>query len=531
MTPEAALTAPRANVSRLWARWVVSNLSPIPPNTRVCSPTTSPARTANTPISFRVRSPTIPRRPYTPASFMSRPSAPATASASFTAVPEGESFLNRWWVSTISTSESSRSTRATSAATRNIRFPHTLMLGERTHAIVSAAARISPVCSFVKPVLPITIGLPAAAASFAGATDETAWVKSIATSARAIDEGKSLVTATSAFPAPAASKASCPSSGWPGVSSAPERTSPFGRSLRIPRIARPILPIAPHTTTLAMLFFLPLSPSGEFHVGKNLGESLPVRLRHRGKGKPELLVDPPHHGQGRLCGDGVGLDEQRVEQRPQLVMDVPRAGDLAEDIGVVQIRHQPGGNVRRHGDHPLRAKRHHGKEQGIVAGEDAELLRRHPDDVAHLGQVAGSLLPPHDGRDLGQAGHGGRRHVHPGPPRHVVEDDRDVGRLGDSAEVPDETLLRRLVVVRRDDECRACPRPFRVPGENDRLLRVVGAGPCDHRDAAVRRFENGVDDAFVLVEGKCRRFPGRPARDDPVRAVVDLECHELPQRP
>src|SRR3990170_2634559 len=137
------------------------------------------------------------------------------------------------------------------------------MLGERTHAIVSAAARISPVCSFVKPVLPITIGLPAAAASFACATDETAWVKSIATS------------------------------------------------------ARPILPIAPHTTTLAMLFFLPLSPSGEFHVGKNLGESLPVRLRHRGKGKPELLVDPPHHGQGRLCGDGVGLDEQRVEQRPQ----------------------------------------------------------------------------------------------------------------------------------------------------------------------------------------------------------------------
>src|SRR3990172_3107587 len=84
MTHEAALTAPRANVSRLWARWVISNLSPIPPNTRVCSPTTSPARTANTPISFRVRSPTIPRRPYTPASFMSRHNAPATASARFT---------------------------------------------------------------------------------------------------------------------------------------------------------------------------------------------------------------------------------------------------------------------------------------------------------------------------------------------------------------------------------------------------------------------------------------------------------------
>src|SRR3989304_5500128 len=67
MTHEAALTAPRANVSRLWARWVISNLSPIPPNTRVCSATTAPARTANTAISFRVRSPTIPRRPSPPA--------------------------------------------------------------------------------------------------------------------------------------------------------------------------------------------------------------------------------------------------------------------------------------------------------------------------------------------------------------------------------------------------------------------------------------------------------------------------------
>src|SRR4030067_3232194 len=95
------------------------------------------------------------------------------------------------------------------------------MLGERTHAIVSAEARISQVCSFVKPVLPITIGLPAAAASFACTTDEPAWVKSIATSARAIAGGESLVTATSAFPAPAASQAHGPSSGWADVSSGP----------------------------------------------------------------------------------------------------------------------------------------------------------------------------------------------------------------------------------------------------------------------------------------------------------------------
>ena len=132
-------------------------------------------------------------------------------------------------------------------------FTPTLMLGDRTHAIPLAETWISMTCSFVRPVLPITIGFPAAAASFACATDEPAWVKSIATSARAIAEEKSLVTATPAFPTPAASKASCPNSGCPWVSTAPDKTRPWGRPWRTPRIARPILPIAPQTTTFAIV--------------------------------------------------------------------------------------------------------------------------------------------------------------------------------------------------------------------------------------------------------------------------------------
>ena len=73
---------------------------------------------------------------------------------------------------------------------------------------VAAESRIFPVCSCVSPVLPITIGFPAAAASLACRTDESACVKSIATSAREIAEGKSLVTTPPPFPAPAASRAS-----------------------------------------------------------------------------------------------------------------------------------------------------------------------------------------------------------------------------------------------------------------------------------------------------------------------------------
>ena len=196
-------------MSRLWARCVISNRSPIPPKISVWSPTTSPARTAKTPISLRARSPTIPRRPYTPESSIVRPRAVATASARRTAVPEGASFLNRWCVSTISTSYSSPSTRATSAATLNMRFTPTLMLGDWTIATFAAAFRIRSMWAGPSPVLPMTIGFPAAAAVPALLAEESGPVKSIATSAAATAFAKSSVTGTPALPAPAASKASC----------------------------------------------------------------------------------------------------------------------------------------------------------------------------------------------------------------------------------------------------------------------------------------------------------------------------------
>src|SRR3990172_2870199 len=59
----AARSAPRAKVSRLWARWVSSSRSPSAPKDTVCSPTTSPERWDRIPISLRVRSPGMPWRP------------------------------------------------------------------------------------------------------------------------------------------------------------------------------------------------------------------------------------------------------------------------------------------------------------------------------------------------------------------------------------------------------------------------------------------------------------------------------------
>src|SRR5574337_631725 len=63
MTQRAARKAPRAKLSRLWARCVTSIRSPILPKITVCSPTTSPALNAWMAISSLPRSPTNPLRP------------------------------------------------------------------------------------------------------------------------------------------------------------------------------------------------------------------------------------------------------------------------------------------------------------------------------------------------------------------------------------------------------------------------------------------------------------------------------------
>src|SRR5665647_2327269 len=91
----AARSAPSAKVARLEALCVSSTRSPMPANSTVWSPTTSPPRTVAKPMVLASRSPVTPSRPYTAHSARLRPSALAAASPKRNAVPEGASTLCR----------------------------------------------------------------------------------------------------------------------------------------------------------------------------------------------------------------------------------------------------------------------------------------------------------------------------------------------------------------------------------------------------------------------------------------------------
>src|SRR3990172_3391525 len=88
-------------------------------------------------------------------------------------------------------------------------------------------------------------------------------------------------------------------------------------------------------------------------------------------------------------------------------------------------------------------------------------------------------------------------------------------------------LLRRLVVVGVDDQGARGARRLGVRRQVDRLGGRVGPGAGDHPDPSAGGLDHDLDDPLVLVVRERRRLAGRPARDEAVGPVGDVEFHEL----
>ena len=88
-----------------------------------------------------------------------------------------------------------------------------------------------------------------------------------------------------------------------------------------------------------------------------------------------------------------------------------------------------------------------------------------------------------------------------------------------------EPLLRRLVVVGRDDEDGIGPGLFGVGDEVDRLEGAVGARSGDDGDPAVRDLDAELDHPLVLVMGQRRRLAGGADRHETMTSLRDLPVH------
>jgi len=89
----------------------------------------------------------------------------------------------------------------------------------------------------------------------------------------------------------------------------------------------------------------------------------------------------------------------------------------------------------------------------------------------------------------------------------------------------DEALLRRLIVIGRDDQQRIGADLFGMLGKLDGFAGIVRACAGDDRHALVGRFDAQFDDPFMLGMGKRRRFTGGADRHQAAGPLGDLPIH------
>lgn len=126
---------------------------------------------------------------------------------------------------------------------------------------------------------------------------------------------------------------------------------------------------------------------------------------------------------------------------------------------------------------------------------------------------------------LRQRRHGLDAHVDDGTAGNVIDHDRQLHAFGDRREVGEKTLLRRFVVIGRDDEDRVRTGLLRMLRKLDRFDRIIGPGTGDDRYAPRRRLDAQFHDLLMLVVGKRRRFTRGAHRHKAVAALFYLPLH------
>ena len=164
------------------------------------------------------------------------------------------------------------------------------------------------------------------------------------------------------------------------------------------------------------------------------------------------------------------------------------------------------------------------------SGQFAVKMVASADEVRRAVDVAGGFLHADDARHFGQTQHGFDRHIGHRATRHVVQNDRQIHRLGHLAEVQVHPFLRRLVVVRHDLEGGIGAHLLGIGRQLDGLGRGVAAGTRNDGDALVGLLDRHADQLTVLFHRHGRRFAAGADDHDAVGAFGDVPVDEPPQR-
>ena len=177
-------------------------------------------------------------------------------------------------------------------------------------------------------------------------------------------------------------------------------------------------------------------------------------------------------------------------------------GGLLKASGKAELRqlvHFARDDVGGDGDDALAAERHDGGRGRIVAAPEGKVRRTEVQRLLNEVKVVACLLDAHDVRVRGELLIGLRRAAYSGARGDVVEDERDVDRVGNGGKMAHKAVLRGFVVVWRDGEQRIGAGLLRGAREGDGRGGAVCAAACDDGHAMV-------DDAHAALDERAALF-------------------------
>ena len=232
-----------------------------------------------------------------------------------------------------------------------------------------------------------------------------------------------------------------------------------------------------------------------------------------------------------LCPDDFyiwsGNDDQVV---PMMALGAKGVISVASNIipqVMVELHHDLGDDVAGHRDDPLGTQGHHRHHLVVVARPDVEVVGAEVAGVGQEGEVAAGLL---HAVDLGVGGQhlvciGGEGYA--GAAGHVVEDDGQLGAVGDVFIVLDEAGLAGLVVVGGDMEQGVGSGVLGVLRQVDGGGGVVRARAGNHLYPVVHPLDAELHGGDVFPDGHGGRLAGGAADAHRVHAGFDLSVDQL----
>ena len=208
-----------------------------------------------------------------------------------------------------------------------------------------------------------------------------------------------------------------------------------------------------------------------------------------------------------------------------------------QGVGIVALQGQAGHaaelcreGVAKHGNHTYGTEGDEREGNAIVARNDVEAFRLVLDDVVHLTDVARRFLDGHDVLEVaGQAKGGFGGHVHTGTSRYIVEHDRQVCSFGHGLVVLVDTFLRRLIIIRYNDQEGIDTGHVVVLHALYHGLGAIATHAQQDRNSSAYTVDNGAFHLLLLFLAQRRSFGGCTQHTQEVRSVLQLIIHQAKQ--